>query len=120
MALESCAISTGSAHKSFPSVRICCCSTSARSSSPTHQRSGPSDYQILMMNYDEVKPFDINLQTQSGQYDKPSTLFTTESKTKSSPKPVMTPNGLLQIPQPKFEVIPKILKGPLHHNVASN
>ena len=72
------------------------------------------------MNYDEVKPFDINLQTQSGQYDKPSTLFTTESKTKSSPKPVMTPNGLLQIPQPKFEVIPKILKGPLHHNVASN
>lgn len=73
-----------------------------------------------MMNIDEVNPFDINLQTQSHQYDKPSTSSATDSKIKSSTKPLTTPNGPLHIPQPKFEAIPKIPKGPLCRSVASN
>jgi len=32
----------------------------------------------------------------------------------------MTPNDLLQIPQPKVEAIPKIPKGPLRCNATSN
>jgi len=61
-----------------------------------------------MMNSDEVNPSDINMQTQSHQYDKPLTSSTTKSKTKASTKPLMAPNSLLQIAQPKFEAIPNI------------
>lgn len=73
-----------------------------------------------MMNSNEVNPFDINPQTWSCKYDKPSTSSSTASKTKESTEPLRTPNGPLHIPQPKYEVIPKIPKGPLHHNVDSN
>jgi len=73
-----------------------------------------------MMNYDEVNPFDINLQTRSQQYDKPSNSSSTESKAKASIEPPTTPNGSLHIPQPKVEAILKIPKGPLHRNVTSN
>jgi len=69
------------------------------------------------MNSDKVKTSDINLQTQSRKYDKPSTLFTPKQKIKASTKPLTTPNGLLQIPQPKVESIPKIPKGPLRCNI---
>jgi len=72
------------------------------------------------MNSDEVNPSNINLQTQSRQYDKPSTSSAIESKRKVPTKPLMTPNGPSQIPQPKVETIPKIPKGPLHCNEASN
>lgn len=73
-----------------------------------------------MMNSDEVNPFDINLQTRSHQYDNPLTSSAIESKTKISAEPLMTPSGLLQIPQPRLEAIPKVLKGPLCRNVVSN
>ena len=56
----------------------------------------------------------------SRQYDKTSTSFPTESKTKASAEPLTTTNGLLQIPQPKVEAIPNIPKGPLCCNVTSN
>lgn len=72
------------------------------------QPSGPGDYQILMTNSDEVDTSDVNLQTQSCQYDKPSTSSSTESETKASTEPLKIPNGLLQIPQPNVESIPKI------------
>jgi len=72
------------------------------------------------MNFDEVNPSKINLQTWSCQYDKPSTSSTIESKTKAFIKPLTTPNGPLQIHQPKFESIPNISKGPLCHNTTSN
>ena len=72
------------------------------------------------MNSDEVNPSHINLQPQNHQYDKPSTFSTIESKTKASNKPLTTPNVLLQIPQTKVEAIPKIQKGPLCRNPASN
>ena len=73
-----------------------------------------------MMNFYEVNPSHINLQTWSRQYDKPSTSSATESKTKVSIEPLMTPNDPLQIPQPKFEAIPNIPTGPLHCDTASN
>jgi len=73
-----------------------------------------------MMNTNEDNPSDINLQIQSCQYEKPSTSSATESKTKAFVEPHTPPNGLLQIPPPKFEAIPKIPKVPLRHNVASN
>jgi len=72
------------------------------------------------MNFDEVNPSNINLQTQSCQYEKLSISSATESKTKVSIEPLTTPNGLLYIPQSKFEAIPKISNGPLCRNVASN
>jgi len=50
-----------------------------------------------MMNFDEVNTSNINMQTPSRQYDKPSTSFATNSKTKASAEPLMAPNGLLQI-----------------------
>lgn len=73
-----------------------------------------------MMNFDEVNPSDINLQVQSHQYEKPSTSSATESKRKESAEPLMTPHGLLHIPQTKVEAIPKIPNGPLRHNTTSN
>jgi len=84
------------------------------------QPSSPDDYHILMMNSDEVNPSNINLQTQSCQYEKPATLSATESKTNISVEPLMPPNDPLQIPQPMFDGIPKIPKGPLPCNVDSN
>ena len=84
------------------------------------QPSSPSDYQILMMNSNEVNTSNINLQTRSHQYDMPSTSCASETKTKAFTKPLTTPNGLLWIHQPKVEEIPKIPKGPLRHNVSSN
>ena len=72
------------------------------------------------MNFDEVNPSDINLQTRSSQYDKPSTSSATDSKTKASAEPLMTPNGLLQIPHPKVKVILKIPNGSLRHNANLN
>lgn len=59
------------------------------------QPSSPSDYEILMMNSNEVTLSDINLQTQLHQYDKTSTSSATESKTKASTEPLMIPNGSL-------------------------
>lgn len=59
------------------------------------QPSSLSDYQILMMNFDEVNPSNINLQTLSHPYDKPSTSLVVESKTKVSTEPLMTRNGPL-------------------------
>jgi len=61
-----------------------------------------------MMNYDEVNPSNINLQTRSCQYDKPSTLSSTKSKTKVSAEPLTKQNVPLHIPQPKVETIPRI------------
>ena len=84
------------------------------------QPSSPFDYHILKVNSNEVNPSNINLQTRLCQYDKTSNLSATESKTKVSVEPLMAPNGLLQIPQPKFEAIPKIPKGTLCHNAVSN
>lgn len=73
-----------------------------------------------MRYYDEVNPSNINIQTWTHQYEKPSTSSATESKTKVFVEPLMIPNGHLQIPQLKVEAISKIPKGPLHHNAASN
>ena len=73
-----------------------------------------------MMNSNKVNTFDVNLQTWSCQYEKPSTSSATNTKTKEYTEPLTTPNGPLQIPQPKFESIPKIPKGPLCCNAASN
>jgi len=72
------------------------------------------------MNSYEVNPSNINLQTWSCQYDKPSTSLAADSKTKVFVEPLTTKNGHLEIPQTKLEAIPNIPKGPLYRNVASN
>ena len=81
--------------------------------------SGSSDYQILMMNSDQPLPIDLNLQTRSCQYPKPSTLSVPESPSSGPTEPLLTPNGPLHIPQPKPEVHTKLPKGPLRRNAAS-
>lgn len=73
-----------------------------------------------MMNFDEVNIEQVNLQTQSCKYDKPPSKSATESQPKVSIEPLQTPNSTLQIPQPKFEVTPKIPKGSLHRNATSS
>ena len=74
---------------------------------------GSSDYQILMMNSDPSPTIDLNLQTRSRQYPKPSTQSPSESPSSGSTEPLSTSNGPLHIPQPKVEVHTKIPKGPL-------
>ena len=81
--------------------------------------SSTSDYQILMMNSDRPPTIDINLQTRSRQYNKPPTTSVPEPPPSVSTEPLSTPNGPLQIPQPKVEVCTKIPKGPLRRNVSS-
>ena len=72
-----------------------------------------------MMNSDQPVIVDLNLQTRSRQYTKPPITSVPEPPPLVSTEPLSTPNGPLQITQPKAEVHTKILKGPLRRNVAS-
>ena len=80
---------------------------------------GTSDYQIIMMKSAQPLSIDINLETWSRQYNKRPTMCVPELPPLVSTKPLSTPNGPLQIPQPKAEVHTKIPKGPLRRNAAS-
>ena len=66
-----------------------------------------------MMNSDQPTTVYLNLQTQSRHYKKPPTTSVPEPPSLGSTEPLLTPNGSLQIPQPKAEVPTKIPKGPL-------
>ena len=57
--------------------------------------SGTSDYQILMMNFDQPITIDLNLQTRSRQYNKPPTMSTPEPPSSGSTEPLLTTNGPL-------------------------
>ena len=72
-----------------------------------------------MMNSDQPIIVDLNLQTRSRQYNKPPTTSVPEMPPSISTEPLLTPNGPLQISQPKEEVHTKIRKGPLRRNSAS-
>lgn len=50
--------------------------------------SGTSDYQILMMNSNQPINVDINLQTQSHQYNKPPTISVPEPPSLGSSEPL--------------------------------
>ena len=81
--------------------------------------SGSSNYQILMMNSAPPPTVDLNLQSRAPQYPKPPAPSVPESPSSGSTEPLLTSNGPLHIPQPKFEVHTKIPKGPLRRNAAS-
>lgn len=81
--------------------------------------SGTLDYQILMMKSDQPSTLDLNLQTRSRQYNKPPATPVSEPPPSVSTKPLSTPKGPLQIPQPRVEFHTKIPKGPLLGNAAS-
>ena len=73
-----------------------------------------------MMNYDEVNTKQVNLQDRSCQYDKPPVMSMIESQPKGYTEHILPKNNTLHIPQPKVEVITKILKLLLCQNVASS
>ena len=81
--------------------------------------SGSSDYQILMMNFDQPLTVNLNLQTRSRQYPKPPAPSVPESPSSGSTEPLLTSSGPLHIPQPKVEIHTKIHKGLLRRSVAS-
>ena len=60
--------------------------------------SGTLSDQILMMKSDQPSTVDINLQTQSRQYNKPPATSVPEPSPSVSTEPLSTPNGPLQIP----------------------
>ena len=70
--------------------------------------SSSSDYQILMMHSDPSLTVNLHLQTRSRQHPQPLAQSASESPSSGSTKPLLTSNGPLHIPQPKFEVHTKI------------
>ena len=81
---------------------------------------GNSDYYILMMKSDQPTTINLNLQTQSRQYKNPRSTSVIKPPFSGPIEPLSTPNGPLQIPQPKAEIHTKIPKGPLQRNANSS
>ena len=62
---------------------------------PQPKQSGQNNYQILVMNYEEVNTKLVNLQTQSCQYEKPLTKSATNYQPKVSTELMSLSNGTL-------------------------